>query len=56
MVQAKGGGWGCGGGGGLWLSDVVRANDIGGIIHDVTFGNVQHAAETFQQNTVTFIF
>ena len=43
--------------GGLsWLSDVVRANDVGDVIYDVTPGNVQHAAEKFQQNTVTFIF
>ena len=34
---------------GLWLSDVVRANDVG----DATIWNFQNAIKKFQQNTVT---
>ena len=38
------------------FSDVMRINDVYDVIYDVTLGNVQHVARTFQQNTVTFIF
>ena len=48
LAQAKRGA--CG------FSDVTGANDVDDIIYDVTLGNAQHVAQTFQQNAVTFIF
>ena len=48
LRQAKKGAYG--------FSDVMRANDVSDVMYDVTLGDVQHGAQTFQNNTVTFIF
>ena len=48
LAQAKKGAYG--------FSNVMRANDVDDVIYDVTMENVKHAAKTFQQNSVTFIF
>ena len=36
--------------------DVMQANDVDDLIYDVTLGNVQHAAQIFQQNRVNIYF
>ena len=34
----------------------MRANDVHDVSYDITLGNYDHAVQTFQQNSVTFIY
>ena len=38
------------------FSDVMRADEVVGVIYDVTLGIVQHETQTFPQNTVRVVF